>query len=318
MSIKYSEIMNTSGLNGMLLRLDVENHEKLFNTPAIVTEKIHGENFRVGIDGKGEWIGQKNQLFRKFEKHPNWYKLSDLTKNEIKVIHVYIRELKKLPKYKQKNITFFGELFGNGMQKGFTYPNINDGLNVLWFDIKTNDKYMSPNDKYLVFQHIGIEEIPIIGQMTIKEALNLDIENMKSSVANEPYIEGVVITPLEIPNWWRFSSRLIIKYKTKKYSEQKQGKHKTERPINNFVSKFVDFVTEARIEHAIQALKEQGIEILYEMKDLQHIPKAVIVDIEKEENDGQPLIKEDRKFLGSYIPKFYKKYLDNMLKEKLK
>jgi hypothetical protein len=169
---------------------------------------------------------------------------------------------------------------------------------------------------------LSLETVPTISNLselfTIKQALNLDIENMKSRVANEPYIEGIVITPIEIPDWWRFPNRLILKYKTKRFAEEKQGKHKKEKPINNFVSKFVDFVTEARIEHAIQLLKESGVEIFYEMKDLQYIPRAVIADIEKEENDGQPLIKEDRKFLGSYIPKFYQKYLDEMLKEKFK
>ncbi len=45
--------------------------------------------------------------------------------------------------------------------------------------------------------------------------------------------------------------------------------------------------------------------------------QAVIADIEKEENDGNPLIKDDKKYLGGYIPKFYKTYLDNLLKIKL-
>ena len=95
MSTKYSEILNTSGLNGKLLRMDVELHEKLFNLESIVTEKIHGENFRVGIDGKTEFIGQKNLIFREHEDHPNWNKFSDKAKKEINVIHAYIRGMKK-------------------------------------------------------------------------------------------------------------------------------------------------------------------------------------------------------------------------------
>lgn len=301
--------MNMSGLNGKLLRLDPQYHKELYGLKAIVTEKIHGENFRVGIDGKGTFIGQKNMLFREFENHPNFNRMSEDLKGQIFDIHTHIHIMKRHPKFKQKNITFFGELFGNGMQKGFTYPELNEGLNVLWFDIKLNDQYMNDVDKRLIFDTIGLEEVPTIGTMTIKEALELDIESIESRVAYEKYIEGVVITPLEIPEWWRFPSRLIIKYKTKKYSEQKQGKHKKEKPIDNFVSQYVDFVTEARIDHAIQALQERGIEIVYEMKDLQYIPKEVIADIEKEENEGQLLDKKHRKYLGSYIPKFYQQYL---------
>ena len=104
--------MNTSGLNGKLLRLDAEHHEKLFDLEAVVTEKIHGENFRVGIDGKGMWIGQKNMLFREFEKHPNWNRMSDEVKGQIFNIHSYIHKMKKLLIYKTKNVTFFGELYG--------------------------------------------------------------------------------------------------------------------------------------------------------------------------------------------------------------
>lgn len=312
MSTKYSEILNASGLNGKLLRMNPEDHEKLFNLKSIVTEKIHGENFRVGIDGKGKFIGQKNNTFRDFENHPNWNKFSDRLKSEIELIHDFIAEKKTDSKFNQKNITFFGELYGKGMQSGFEWD-FDDGLRVLWFDIKVNDRYEIYKNKHEVFQVLGIKEVPFIGEMTIKEALNLDIENIKSQASLSPFIEGVVITPNEEHDWWRFSSRLILKYKTKKYAEQKQGKHKKEKPINNFVSKYVDFITEARIEHAIQALRENGIEIVYEMRDLQYIPKYVIADIEKEENEGQPLLKEDRKYLGSYIPKFYKKYLENML-----
>jgi hypothetical protein len=303
-------------LNGKLLRLDAEYHDKLFNLKAVVTEKIHGENFRVGIDGKGEFIGQKNQHFRNIEDHPNWNKMSDKAKLEINVIHAYIRGMKKNKEYKQKNITFFGELYGKGMQSGFEWD-FDDGLRVLWFDIKMNDQYYGNDGKRQLFKTLALETPPVIGIMTIREALKLDIENIKSQASLSDFIEGIVVTPDQMHEWWRFPARLILKYKTKKYSEESQGKHKREKKINDFVSKYVDFVTEARLEHAIQSLNERGVEILYEMKDLQHIPREIIADIEKEENEGQPLAKEDRKYLGSYIPKFYKKYLDDLLKEKM-
>ena len=87
------------------------------------------------------------------------------------------------------------------MQKGFTYPKLNEGLNVLWFDIKMNDEYLSHDDKTLAFKQIGIEGMPVLGKMTIREALELDIESIESHVANEPYIEGVVITPIEVPDF---------------------------------------------------------------------------------------------------------------------
>jgi len=311
MSTTYNDIMNKHNLSGMLLKIDSKYYEEFYNLRADVTEKIHGENIRCGVDNKGSFIGQRKTLCRDFTDHSNWNKLSVRTKDELGRIHIYITNKKRDAKFAQKNITFFGELHGQGMQKGFTYP-FSDGLRVRWFDIKVNDRYELFVDKQEIFRDLGLESVPYIGRMTIRESLDLDIENMKSQVAEQNFIEGVVITP-EVPDWWRFHSRLIIKHKTKKFAEAKQGKSKSVKPINNFVSEYVDFVTEARIDHAIQALKERKIEILYELRDLQYIPKEVIADIEKEENDGHPLPKEDKKYLGSYIPRYYKKYLDDML-----
>lgn len=320
MSTKFSDIINLSSLNSKLQRMDQETIEKLFSLKCEVTEKIDGENFRVGIDEKGKFIGQRNNMFRVFEEHPNWNKFSRKTEFEIQKIIYYIRGLKtgiSKNKYKMKNITFFGELHGNGLQNRFHFPF--DGLNVIWYDVKVNDEYLCWNMKSNWFDSLSLDTPPFVGKMTIKEAFNLDIESMESQIADDKFIEGVVITPLDMSeaDWWRFPSRLILKYKTKRFSEQKKGKHKKAKPENNFVSEFVDFVTEERIEHAIQHLREQDIEIFYDMKDCQYIPKAVIADIEKEENEGEPLSKEHRKYLGSYIPKFYKKMLEDKVKEQM-
>lgn len=315
MSNKYSEIMNNTGLNGKITRMEPAVVKEMLDMYVELTEKIHGENFRVGVDENGSFVGQKNNIFRKIEDHPHYSRFNDKLKNEIdsllEVANMHYETHKE-------QMVFFGELYGNGLQKGFTWKH--EGLQVIWFDVKLGSSYMNPDCRNnLLVDEIGVDVVPRIGEIRLRDALNPEIFNVeiiKSQIANEDFVEGVVATPLQEPRFWRFPSRLIVKIKTKKYAESKQKRAKT-KPINNFVSEYVDFVTEARIDHAIQALQEAGVEIVYEMKDLQHLPKAVVADIEKEENDGAPLPKEDRKFLFSYIPKFYKEYLNKMLQERL-
>lgn len=311
MPIKYSGIMNISGLNGKLIRMDPDNIKKLMKIKVQVTEKVHGEQFRIGIDEKGIFIGQRNQLFRKFENRPHWNKISNETKKELEIISNFCKT--------KSECIFFGELYGNGMQKGFTYP-FNE-LKIIWFDIKLDGKYCKPDVVQKIIQNdFGFKHVFHIGDFTIEDALKIDIENMKSFIANEDYTEGIVLKPYNIPDFWKFPSRLIIKYKTKKFTEQKQGKYKRIKNESGeqFVSKFIDFITTERINHAIDRLKETGIKIIYEMPDLQYLTKSVIGDIEKEENDGHQLEKEDRKYLGRYIPIFYKNYLQNLVNEKIK
>ena len=74
-------------------------------------------------------------------------------------------------------------------------------------------------------------------------------------------------------------------------------------------------MTEARIEHAIQKLRESGVEIVYEPRDLKYIPKEVVEDIEREENDGDSLNKKDRKAVQRATGFAYKRYLSDRVKQ---
>lgn len=311
--VRFTSILNNNGLIGKFNRMLPADIKKVINTSAIVTEKIHGENFRIGMSTNGEiFIGQKNNLFRDLIEHPHYYKFSDTLHEEI---HLLLEHYKATD---YKEIISFGELYGPGMQKGFTWDFT--ALRVLWFDIKQDGVYVPSANIKPFYDILGLNTVPFIGIMTIKEALALDLDSIKSQVANEDFIEGIVINPLTTPDCWRFPSRLIIKHKTKKYTENHSGKWRHQKEVSGelFVSKFLDFVTDARIQHAIQAITESGQEIFYEMQDLKFLTKEVLTDIEKEENEGSRLPKDDRKYMSKYVPKYYRDYLLRLLEEKLK
>ena len=82
--IKFSKIMNNNGLIEKFNRMLPVEIEEVLNTQAIVNEKIHGENLRIGITADGEpFIGQKNNLFRDYKDHPHYHKFSDILLDEI-------------------------------------------------------------------------------------------------------------------------------------------------------------------------------------------------------------------------------------------
>ncbi len=314
---RFTSILNNNGLIGKFNRMLPVDIEKVLKTQAVVTEKIHGENFRIGITADGErFIGQKNNLFRDFKKHPHYHKFSDKLLSEIDTLFTHLMLHFKRDDYNE--ISAFGELYGKGMQKGFTFDF--DGLRVLWFDLMQDGVYIPSANIMPYYTILGLNTVPFIGAMTIKEALSMDIEALESQVADQDFIEGIVINPMTIPDCWRFPSRLIIKYKTKKYTENKSGKWKHQKEVEGelFASKFIDFVTDSRIEHAIQAITERDQEIFYEMQDLRFLTVEVIADIEKEENEGEKLPKDDRKYLSKYVPKYYRNYLARLLEERLK
>ena len=322
--VRFTSILNNNSLIGKFNRMLPADIDKVLNTQAIITEKIHGENFRIGMTADGNiFIGQKNNLFRNLKDHPHYHKFSDILLDQIHKLFGHFLAANTLKTLEKNEDTFteiigFGELYGPGMQKGFTWNF--EGLRVLWFDLKQGGVYV-PSDTLKPFYDIlELNTVPLIGVMSIKEALQLDIETIKSQAANEDYIEGIVINPLTTPDCWRFPARLIIKHKTKKYTENHSGKWRHQKEVHGevFVSKFLDFVTDERIQHAMQTITESGQEIFYEMQDLKFLTKEVLADIEKEEHEGLRLPKDDRKYLSKYVPKYYRNYLARMVEEKLK
>lgn len=322
--VRFTSILNNNSLIAKFNRMLPADIEEVLKTQSIVTEKIHGENFRIGMTADGKiFIGQKNNLFRNLKDHPHYHKFSDILLDEIHKLFGHFLSTNTLQSLEENFETSterigYGELYGPGMQKGFTWNF--EGLRVLWFDLKQGGVYAPSDTLKPFYENLGLNTVPLIGVMSIKEALLSDIESMKSQAANEDYIEGIVINPLITPDCWRFPARLIIKHKTKKYTENHSGKWRHQKEVKGemFVSKFIDFVTDARIQHALQIIIESGQEIFYEMRDLKFLTKEVLSDIEKEENEGERLPKDDRKYLSKYVPKYYRDYLARKLEETLK
>jgi hypothetical protein len=315
--MKYTSIMNFNALNKSLSKLGPEITLKILDLEAEVSEKIHGENFRLGItiDGK-TFIGQRNGTFYRVEEHPNWNRLNE--EAQALIHHLLSTLVRKHVADPTNAVTLYGELCGNGMQRGFTYPWT--GLKVVYFDVLDGECYRSPVEAQIILSMIGAPYVPVYhNSMTVRDALTLDVNDMKSVISNEDFIEGVVIKVHDLDqlnDLWRVDSRFVIKHKSDKYSEMTNVKNRTPKIV--YDSPFVYFVTEARIEHAIQAIEEREPNtIKNEMADMRYIIYEVLDDIAREENDWQPLSKEDKKSVTKAVPKLYQGMLHRQVKEHL-
>jgi RNA ligase (TIGR02306 family) len=192
------------------------NHLKNFPTMlqdeyVVITEKIHGTNFRCG------WLPYKPRtIFEKLKKiilgffglDKKWefvygshnVQLQDGSKKQYYETNVYAKivkqlNLKELLGY-TKGFIFYGEIFGDGIQRGYTYGAKPGDIDIRWFDIFDVDeqRYLSWDDLWTVSDFLNLELVPVLDAGYFRE-LNVDKHMCgRSKVAKEQrHREGIVI-----------------------------------------------------------------------------------------------------------------------------
>ena len=309
--MKYDEILSLTNLRGKFERSDEDERIKYKKAELYVTEKVHGENWRLGIvDGK-KVIGGRKHLFywdeiaeefiheHTHKPHPNWTKINDKGQDEIFSV------LDALEKGGYNNVIFFGELYGNGLQSGFSFNH--EGYAMVYYEITSAGKYIDQQEAFVWFEIFGVKQVPYIGRMTLDDFLNVDVEELHSSIAKESYIEGIVGIPVGGTFDWDFPARFAIKKKTKKYAESKSSKSKGPKKVKR-KSSFAIHMTEERLNHVLADLKEDGHVFSHE-KDFRFlVVESLIKNIQNEENEGAEFSKEDKKSLGREGHKLFSQY----------
>lgn len=109
-------------------------------------------------------------------------------------------------------ITIFGEGYGMKIQKGGNY--IPDGVDFILFDIAVGNYWLERETLEIIASKLGINIVPLIGYMTIEEAIAFVKKGFKSTIAANPEYdsEGLVLkAPLGLNN--RCGERIITKIK---------------------------------------------------------------------------------------------------------
>lgn len=178
----------------------------------IFTEKVDGTNIRVMWNGESIVFGGKtdNASIPVFLL----YKLQELFEGTIK------KELLKKTFTDEKtgefmtDVCLYGEGYGAKIQKGGGNY-IKDGVSFVLFDVKIGDWWLQRESIEDVGEKLGLKVIPIIGEGTIDEMLEITKQGFKSHWGDF-IAEGIVARPkVELRN--RAGKRIITKIKHKDF-----------------------------------------------------------------------------------------------------
>ena len=176
------------------------------------TEKIDGTNIRIELDfnvhddgvrevnvnfkGRTDEATIPAHLYRRLKElfdNVNWLEIFDITSTT--------------------SITLYGEGYGTKIQKGGNY--ISSGVDFILFDVKVDKWWLQRDAVEDVANKLNIKIVPLIGYMTIPEAVEYVKKGFKSTIAeNKDYdAEGLVLkTTTGLLR--RNGERLITKIKT--------------------------------------------------------------------------------------------------------
>jgi len=131
-------------------------------------------------------------------------------------------------------ITLYGEGYGKKIQNGGNY--IKDDVDFILFDVKIGNWWLNRTSIEVIAKDLNLKVVPLIGYMTIPEAIEYVKKGFKSTIAeNKDYdAEGLV---LKTPNGLllRSGGRIITKIKTcdfRKFAAKYGEDYTGEQPIN--------------------------------------------------------------------------------------
>lgn len=187
---------------------DIQNYKNYPNSfkegdDVVVTEKIHGTNFRAGwvpIVVDTTWKKVK-KFFGKLDKFEfvvgsHNVQLSGETKKLVYYdTNVYVEAVKKynLKSIIPKDVVVYGEIYGSGIQKGYNYGCVEGERKLVVFDVKHIGQYVPHLEIVDYCVGLGLDMVPVVYVGSyIKEKVE-EWVNGPSLLGGQKIREGVVI-----------------------------------------------------------------------------------------------------------------------------
>lgn len=224
----------------------------------VITEKIHGSNFH--------WHFSPNELVRAASRN-SYLDTSGSFQGAViqELLEAHwdlLDKLQDLCNYEGVDIRLYGELFGNGVQKGVYYS---DNKRLLYFGFVFDDE-LQPF--YTLEQYVPTEYLVPVLQIadSLQEALNFDTEfNSVIAGVDDNICEGVVISPY-YKTYLFYDSPFYIKKKNESFSEKSKAKKEivSDEVVARMKAEFDLYVNENRLQNvfskygAISSPKEIG------------------------------------------------------------
>lgn len=177
------------------------------------TEKIDGTNIRIELTSSGN---PEDGIIMSFKGRTDKANIPEhlLTKLKWLFDREHLMEALNITDETQNcNITLYGEGYGAKIQKGRNY--ISNDVNFILFDVKVGKWWLDREAIKDIADKLGINAVPLMGYMTIPEAIEYVKKGFKSTIAeNKDYdAEGLVLkAPCGLLK--RDGERLITKIKT--------------------------------------------------------------------------------------------------------
>lgn len=177
------------------------------------TEKIDGTNTRIELASSGN---SEDGIIMSFKGRTDKAIIPEhlLTKLNWLFDREHLMEALNITDETQNcNITLYGEGYGAKIQKGGNY--ISNDVNFILFDVKIDKWWLDRESIKDIANKLGINAVPLMGYMTIPEAIEYVKKGFKSTIAeNKDYdAEGLVLkAPCGLLK--RDGERLITKIKT--------------------------------------------------------------------------------------------------------
>lgn len=250
--LKFRSLENHYNVNPIYLDMEEE---------VAVSEKLDGSNLSVVVDKHLPEIriASRNQLVE-----TTWHGIDALLPIEA------LRDL--IFDIGPSDINIFGEVFSSSILKRIPYGE----TQIAFYSVAIDGVYLSPQDAYTLLEEYKLPTVPYT-TMSLKEALQIDVETLKTAYAEDSIAEGIVISPL-IRN--AFNDKVsCIKYKSEKFLEQSKAK-KTMKPLElnetqqtflsllnenrvlSFVSKQADSLDKTKVGEYIKAIGDDAMEDL--------------------------------------------------------
>lgn len=168
----------------------------------VYTEKVEGTNIRIGWDRKAIKIGGKtdNAQIPTFL----YSKLQDMF-----TVEMFIDNYTTL--------CLYGEGYGAGIQGGGKY--IPDGVSFVLFDVLIDGWWLRRKDIEDVAKVLGVDVVPIVGEGTLMDAIELIQTRTLKSNWGDFLAEGLVLKP-KVELKTRGGERVITKIKHKDYKSE--------------------------------------------------------------------------------------------------
>lgn len=194
----------------------------------IICEKIHGSSFRAGYVPF-----DPNTIWKKLKKWLGFVLTWEFVYGSHKV---QLQDKRKYNGYYDKNIyweavvkydlirkvpkgyVIYGEIYGDGVQKNYTYGCAEGERKLVVFDIQVDGKYLDAYDvlsfcKIYDLPHVPIEHIgEYPGAKVVKE---LWVDGVSNLCKDQKVREGVVIKP--VVEQQCYMGRQILKYKSDEF-----------------------------------------------------------------------------------------------------